>query len=55
MVHLPASPPHVAPVPAIGQHSRALLRELGVSVEDIEALVASAVVKCGALPEKEPA
>jgi CoA:oxalate CoA-transferase len=55
MVHLPASPPQVTPVPVIGQHSRALLRELGISVKDIETLVASAVVKCGALPEKEPA
>lgn len=48
MVHLPAADPHTAPVPDIGEHTRAILAGLGFSKGDVDALVSSGVVRCGA-------
>ncbi len=44
--HLPGQPPNTAPVPGIGEHSREVLAELGLARGDIEALIASGVVRC---------
>lgn len=41
---LPAAAPRMDPVPALGEHTRAILGELGLPDADVEALVADGVV-----------
>ena len=44
--HLPGQPPNTAPVPGIGEHSRDVLAALGLPKSEIEALIATGIVKC---------
>lgn len=46
--HLPGQPLNTMPVPAIGEHSRAVLASLGLSTADIDALIAQGVVRSAA-------
>ena len=43
--HLPGQPPNSAPVPGIGEHSREVLADLGLGLGDIEALIATGIVR----------
>lgn len=43
--HLPGAPPFAAPVPRIGQHTRTVLADAGLSPERIEALVAEGIAR----------
>jgi CoA:oxalate CoA-transferase len=43
--HLPGAQPLTAPVPRVGEHTRALLKEAGFSGAEIEALIASGAAR----------
>jgi len=55
-VKLSATPSTIRrPAPLLGQHSREVLIEAGVTIADVDALEADGVLRCTALPEADPA